>query len=65
MAQHYTKNTLGDQVYCRTCAKVTDHVVQNGRLSYCIPCYDKRQRLHAEKMALPQQQGLNFGRLAS
>lgn len=65
MAHHYTHNTLGDQVYCKTCGKTTDHAVLNGRLAHCIPCYEKRQRLHAEKMALPQQQGLDFRGVAS
>lgn len=40
-------------------------IESNGRLSYCIPCYDRRQKAHAQKMALPQQQGFNFLGVAS
>lgn len=64
MAKHYPRNTLGDSTWCKTCSKSTPHVVMNGRLCYCIPCYEKRQAKAAEERAreaaAPKQEGFNF-----
>lgn len=64
MAIHYTQNTLSDTVFCNKCNAFTVHNVMNGRLGYCIPCYEKRQLTAAEERAreaaAPKQEGFNF-----
>jgi hypothetical protein len=41
MSQHFTKSTIEVSAYCRPCGKFTAHTVSDGRLGYCIPCYEK------------------------
>jgi hypothetical protein len=65
MAHHYNRYVVSDRVNCKTCEKSTDHAVINGRLAHCLDCYDRRQKQSAEKLALPQQQGLDFRGVAS
>lgn len=47
MSQHYTRNTLGDTVYCNKCQKKTLHAVSGRVLGHCIPCFDRRQAKEA------------------
>lgn len=49
MAKHYTQGTLEDTVFCKTCNCATRHKVSGGRLSYCIPCFDRRQQKEAAR----------------
>ena len=36
MAEHYTKNVMGDTTYCKKCKRNTLHRVDGGRLGPCI-----------------------------
>ena len=38
MGQHYTKNTVETQYFCRKCYALTSHRVLGGKLAGCIPC---------------------------
>jgi hypothetical protein len=65
MAQHYTQNTVSDRAFCNKCHTQTDHAVMNGRLSHCIPCSERQEKLHlvsaaAPKPAPPATQSLLF-----
>jgi ribosomal protein L44E len=51
MAKHYNRWTVGDTVFCKTCKGFTLHVVSQGRLGHCVPCFDKRQQKEAERKA--------------
>ncbi len=51
MSQHYNRWTLEDTAFCKTCNTRTQHKVSGGRLSYCIPCFDKRQEKEAIRKA--------------
>jgi hypothetical protein len=69
MAQHYTQNTVSDRAFCNKCHTQTDHAVMNGRLSHCIPCSERLEKLHLASLAKPgaaqgsemTQQSLLFG----
>ena len=40
MAQHYTQNTYQAEHFCNRCRKLTAWRVLNGKLAFCIYCYD-------------------------
>jgi hypothetical protein len=49
MAKHYNRWTLGDTVFCKTCNSFTLHVVSQGRLGHCVPCFERRQQKEAAR----------------
>jgi ribosomal protein L44E len=56
MSQHYTRNTISQQVWCNKCKAFTDHKVSGGRLAHCLPCAEKQEREHQENLELKKQQ---------
>jgi hypothetical protein len=44
MSQHYTKNTLEDTHFCKTCNRRTQHKVSNGRLAHCLEHSPKEKK---------------------
>ena len=51
--QHFTRNTESMAAWCNKCKGQTQHKVFNGVLSKsnCIPCCEKLEKQHAEKLA--------------
>jgi hypothetical protein len=62
MPHHFTRRTVEASAWCKSCNCNTTHAVSGGRLTYCIPCYEKRQTRYAEKQKEPaaKQEGFNF-----
>lgn len=56
MAQHYPKRTLSARAWCRNCKTFTDHKVSGGRLdkSHCIPCAEKQEAEHQQRLLHPE-----------
>ena len=55
MSEHYTKNTESVTRFCRTCDRLTQHAVSDGRIGRCkeheAPKYSQAQLRRIEKAA--------------
>jgi hypothetical protein len=54
--QHFTKNTESARAWCSKCKTFTDHKVSNGILvrSHCLPCAEKQEAEHQERLLHPE-----------
>lgn len=41
MGQHYTRNTVSASGWCKTCAKYTQHRIDDRRMGPCLDCLAK------------------------
>ena len=60
MSEHYTKNTESVTRFCRTCDRLTQHAVSDGRIGRCTehqaPQYSKKQIARHERIAREESQ---------
>ena len=62
--QHYPEGTISAPAPCKQCKANTQHRIFNHRLSnVCIPCAEKQEAAHQERLLHPEppqpvQQGL-------
>lgn len=59
--EHYTKNTVEVQHYCKRCEKRTQHMVLGGKLGGCTVCMAKQEQEKLNQPAVePEKQGRLF-----
>ena len=63
--QHFPKKTESARAWCNRCNAFTAHKVWNGVMDkhHCIPCVEKQEAAHQERLLHPEppkpiQQGL-------
>lgn len=60
MAQHYTRNTVSAAAWCPTCAKQTQHRIDDRRIGACLECIDQasyQAEQYQERAAIKQHGG--------
>lgn len=58
--QHYTRNTVSADAYCKKCKKRTQHRVDGVRLGPCLTCIEQLELRHEafeERAAIKEFQG--------
>ena len=60
MAEHYTRNTISAEAWCKKCQKFTQHQV-NVRIGACLDCIARLEKQHSERpLVAAEKQGELF-----
>lgn len=51
MAEHYPRNQVSTDAYCKKCGKVTQHRVDDRRKGPCLKCIARLEQVVREKQA--------------
>jgi hypothetical protein len=41
-SHHYPSNQMSVSLWCKSCSGHQQHKIQNGRVTYCINCYERK-----------------------
>ena len=56
VTQHYQKNVVETPHWCNHCTALTRWRVLNGKLAFCIPCWDRSAADSAAKKNEPKEE---------